>query len=268
MTKQPTTVLAPASPQAATTDRPDHCGPTTVAVLKPRRPWPTGVLLSLVPAVGTSLGFGAAAASGADERVQYLGGAAGATVSALVGLVVMWRARPNLAQFGFRAPRDLRGVLWLLPALLVPVVVLAATGVGVGGALVPGFAWLALAAGFNEEIWFRGIVLAAFRHLGARYAVLATSVLFGVLHLVNLLGGKSPLYAVLQLLFAALFGVVFALLTVHTRSLWPAIAIHALYDFTAYLGGDVLTTPALVGLAVQCAILAGYAVHLWRRLPR
>lgn len=98
--------------------------------------------------------------------------------------------------------------------------------------------------------------------------MVASSGLFGLLHLTNLLGGKSLGYAVLQLLFAVLFGVVVALLVVHTRSLWPAIGIHAAYDIAAYLGGDVLNTAAVVGLSVQCAILAGYAVVLWRRLPR
>ena len=259
----------PVQPLLASAATPGSGAPVDApAEFRARRPWLMGMALSLVPAVFTGMGFGLAAANGLDERAQTLGAAAGATLSALVGLLVMWRSRPSTIQFGFRSPRDLAKTWWLAPALVVPFVVLAATGVTVSGALVPGLVWLSLAAGLNEEIWFRGLVLAVFRPAGPRYAVVASSGLFGLLHLTNLLGGKSLGYAVLQLLFAVLFGVVVALLVVHTRSLWPAIGIHAAYDIAAYLGGDVLNTAAVVGLSVQCAILAGYAVVLWRRLPR
>lgn len=147
-------------------------------------------------------------------------------------------------------------------------IVFAATGYGVDGALVPGFAWLAIAAGFNEEIWYRGLVLSLFRSRGTRPAIVVSSILFGVLHLVNLAGGKSVLYAVLQLGFAALFGFVCAELYAVTGSLWPAILWHLTYDFTAYIGGDALTSAALVGLVLQVALLGAYAGWLWRRLPR
>ena len=291
---------APVQPLLASAATPGSGAPVDApAEFRARRPWLVGRALSLVPAVFPGMGFGLAAANGLDERAQTLGAAAGATFSALVGLLVMWRSRPSTIQFGFRSPRDLAKTWWLAPALVVPFVVLAATGVTVSGALVPGLVWLSLAAGLNEEVWFRGLVLAVFRPAGPRYAVVASSGLFGLLHLTNLLGGKSLGYAVLQLLFAVLFGVVVALLVGGCGSATPSKFPTALLKGTVTIDGApvelatramqyssrpgehvldlfggsgsafvVLNTAAVVGLSVQCAILAGYAVVLWRRLPR
>lgn len=50
--------------------------------------------------------------------------------------------------------------------------------------------------------------------------------------------------------------------------LWPGIVWHFLYDFISYATGDVLTTAAVVALAVELVILAVYAARLWRLLPR
>ena len=70
------------------------------------------------------------------------------------------------------------------------------------------------------------------------------------------------------MLFAALFGFVTAELVAVTGSLWPGVAFHAAYDTVSYLGGDSISTTALVSLAVQVVLLGAYGWWLWRRLPR
>lgn len=109
--------------------------------------------------------------------------------------------------------------------------------------------------------------MAVLRHRSERTAIVGSAVIFGVLHLANLFGGASPLYAALQLAFAALFGLVAALVVSHTRSLWPVIAWHVAHDAITYVGGDDLNALTLSVLAVECAVLVAYAVVLWRRLP-
>lgn len=140
-------------------------------------------------------------------------------------------------------------------------------GINVTGAELLAYAVLTVAVGFNEEIWFRGLAQAALRRLGTRAAILGGSLLFGVLHLSNAAGGKSPLYLVLQAVYAFEVGAALAAIVAITRSLWVGICWHFLYDLTAFSTGDVLTGNALVGVAIMMALLAAYIGWLWRRLP-
>ena len=127
---------------------------------------------------------------------------------------------------------------------------------------------LAIAVGVNEEVWFRGIALAVLRPHGVRVAIAGTSVLFGILHLANLLAGESMAVAGLQLAFALLFGVVAAQLVVRTGSLWPAIAWHTAWDLLNFAGGNSTSPLALSGIGVCCVLLLVYALVLWRGIDR
>lgn len=226
------------------------------------------VACALAPVLFASLGFGAGQAMQLpDERAYLLAGAA-MLLGGLVGLRVMGRARPTLAEFGIRRPVLPRSLLGLAPLVVAVLVVLLSGGVSTPAALVPGYLLVAAGAALSEEVWYRGLVLSVLRPRGIRYAVVGQALMFAVLHLANLANGKSVTYAVLQLLFAALFGLVAGQLVVLSGSLWPAIAWHFAHDLVSYLGGDELGTRQVVGLAVCIAVLAAYAAHLWRRLPR
>ena len=243
--------------------------PTEAAVTWPhRRPWLAAIGYSLVPVVFTAAGSAFAQVRGLSDLASYLAVALTVTVSAVVGLLIMWRTSPSLADFGIRSPRNAAGALWWLPPVAVVVLVLMGSGIAVPLEVVPGIAWLVVAVGLNEEIFFRGIVLKALERYGTRRAVGFSALMFGVLHLANVASGKAAGYLVLQVLFSMLFGVVTAELVAVTRSLWPGVVFHAAYDGASYLGGDASTPAAFVSLAVQVAVLGAYAVWLWRRLPR
>lgn len=219
-----------------------------------------GVILT---AVGSAIGI----AAHLDRAVAtwLLAGFVGA--SALIGLGIMRASGHSVASYGFRRPVHLPAVWYALPLAVLPLITLVATGITVLPATALAFLALTIAVGFNEEIWFRGLLLAALRRLGERRAVLIAGVMFGVLHLANAASGATPLYLVLQLGLATAVGVVLAEVVAITRSLWIGIAWHIAFDLCAFLGGDALSANALIGLAVQCVVLVGYAVLLWRRLP-
>lgn len=222
-----------------------------------------GVGGTLLTAFG--VGFSQVLDLGPAESTLFQAGFIG--LSALVGLVIMWRTRPPLSHYGFRRPANLDRTLWLLPLAVVPVIVLILSGIHVSPVMVGAFAVFAIAVGFNEEIWFRGLLLAALRSLGERRAVVAGSIVFGALHLTNLFTGQPPLYVALQFALACLAGLVLAELVAITGSLWIGIGWHLVYDLVALSSGDGMSTRDLFGAALMTAILGGYAIWLWRHVP-
>lgn len=86
-------------------------------------------------------------------------------------------------------------------------------------------------AGLMEEIMFRGLVLLAMvfawgpTKKGLTKAVLLSSLLFGLIHLLNIV--ELPIEVVfLEVLVAAMLGFLWAAILMASRSMWPAIILH------------------------------------------
>ena len=250
----------PAVPELTTAARP-------LAVWHTRHPWRVAAAVGLGGVLLTAVGMGVVDTRGLDGAPALLVPAAFVGLSAVLGLLVMRRSRPSMADYGFRRPVGVGRVSWALPLAAVVVIVIATSEIRLVPATLAASTLLAVAVGFNEEIWFRGLLLAALRRLGRRRAVVGASAVFGTLHLTNLLGGGDPTYVGLQFAFACLVGFVLAELVEVTGSLWIGIVWHALYDLVAFSVGDSLTAGALVGIAAMTAVLVVYAAYLWRRLP-
>jgi membrane protease YdiL (CAAX protease family) len=134
-----------------------------------------------------------------------------------------------------RAPLELTGGLaggaGLVGAVFAVLAALHAFGVqgrhALGGGAVDTASEMILVA-FFEEILVRGIVLQALeRRLGSLGAVLASSLLFGVLHIPN--DGAT----MLSTLNVTVAGVMFGTAFIATRRLWLCIGLHLGWNFTA-----------------------------------
>jgi uncharacterized protein len=113
----------------------------------------------------------------------------------------------------------------------------------------------------GEEITFRGLVLPGLlaRHrVGA--AVVMSSALFGMTHLVNLVLGAQLPEVVLQVVFSGLGGAGYAALRLRTGSLWPPLVLHAAYDLTFRLvmieGGTAFANTVYMAHGVGWAAFA------------
>jgi membrane protease YdiL (CAAX protease family) len=123
------------------------------------------------------------------------------------------------------------GLAWMLAARSGPVHRLVSFVVDQLGALVAAcslaeLALLAAVAGISEEVLFRGVVQVGLaRVLGEPGALLAASVLFGLVHF------ATRAYAVLAGVMGLYLGAVFLL----QGTLLAPIITHALYDFIALI---------------------------------
>lgn len=159
---------------------------------------------------------------------------------------------------GFRQAMRSRDLLWFLP-LLLPAFFSLAAGLEFGGlALTLGLLVTALLIGFTEETIFRGLMLTALKARGPWTAAIITSVLFGLSHSLNLLSGKSGAEILIQVAYALAVGFAFAAIVFKTGLIWPLVVVHALIDFTSFLGkqGTLSAWEAAAGIGITFAFMS------------
>lgn len=111
----------------------------------------------------------------------------------------------------------------------------AVTGAAVPAALFPALL-MGIRPGITEELIFRGLLMGGFLHLAAgkpwriRGAAVFSSVIFALMHLNNLGHGQALSVTLVQVMYAFSIGMLFAAVYARTRSLLPAIFLHALVD--------------------------------------
>ena len=113
---------------------------------------------------------------------------------------------------------------------------------------------LGLLAAITEELVFRGYMLSFVGYQwGWPKAIVLTSVLFGVLHNAKVEGtGASELYV----LIAASAGLLYALVTYYTETVWNAVALHAMWNTVFH--ADVLSIRSVDEQASEAVITYEY----------
>lgn len=140
--------------------------------------------------------------------------------------------------------RSHRKWLWLPPMLLLAAGVGVFANDGLGDASSRywiGMTLTMLLVGVTEEITFRGIVVVGARRTWNRegFALIASSVLFGLFHLPNWLLGQSLSMTIRQVVVTALLGMVFFALRRASGTLLACIVLHAVYDWMVIQGALV-----------------------------
>jgi membrane protease YdiL (CAAX protease family) len=126
-------------------------------------------------------------------------------------------------------------------------------------ALLPGVLLLVAMVGFCEETLTRGVMLYGLSRFGPLAAGLVSSAIFGLLHAFGLLAGLPVSFIVVQVITAALLGLLFAGLRLRMLSLWPLIVIHAAFDVPALLEG--------FPLHLGPVSLAAAFIQIWFLMP-
>jgi membrane protease YdiL (CAAX protease family) len=176
-----------------------------------------------------------------------------------------------LKEIGFTLRLNWREWLSYLPLLILPVLSALVSDFQVTSPTqITFFALFAFAIGFAEEVIVRGIFLRIFLPKGRLYAVLMSSLIFGLMHLGNLLIGADLGSTLTQVVYATLIGIAFAGVMSYGRSIWPLIVIHALVDFFPMLSGpatdnsqmDILSALILVAVQIPFAIYGYWLLRL------
>ena len=188
------------------------------------------------------------------------------------GLVVItlcfyWMRFKRISVLGFRKiqPGSAKRVLFYVPLLLIALLYFV-TGfnLGEGPYYAHATLFLTLAIGMAEELYFRGIICSIWEETGEAKAMLISAILFALCHAMNLAGGADLTITILQICFAFIYGMVFAILFMIGKSLVPCVLLHTFHDLCCYLsdGGTIRFSIILAG--IQFLILLIYFVCLYK----
>ena len=123
-------------------------------------------------------------------------------------------------------PAAVTGIYLLLPGGFVRSEM---TGGEMFAAICAGVFFTGIAAGFVEEIVFRGVSLHLIKaKWGPTAAVLLPSVLFGAVHIIGM--DFSPVSCLLVLSAGTMVGIMFSLIALEGGSVWNSGLVHALWN--------------------------------------
>ena len=124
-----------------------------------------------------------------------------------------------------------------------------------------------LFVGLMEELIFRGCVYKICQEKwGDRKAIVFSSILFGVIHIINILN-DDIIMIVLQMVYATSIGVVFAILIYKKQGIILSVLAHAIINITANLGATEIIYKEII-FAVMCvffAIIMTYRFDLFKK---
>ena len=124
-----------------------------------------------------------------------------------------------------------------------------------------------LCVGFLEELIFRGFLFKAMSRDSIKWAVVVSSITFGLGHIINLLNGSGMGLAenLVQIFFAVLIGFLYVIIFWRGGSLWPCVISHGVLNS---LSAFSASGESMVRVVILCVLVVAYAVVLLKTLPK
>lgn len=140
------------------------------------------------------------------------------------------------------------------------------------------YALVCFGVGFFEEMAFRGcafmLILKSRTQSKAEIflAIFLSSVVFGLIHFVNVFFGASPAAVLLQIGYSALIGALCSMVLLLTHNIWLCVLLHASYNFCGglierYGSGTQWTTAEMIFTAIVSVIVGVYFLILFLKMP-
>ena len=100
-----------------------------------------------------------------------------------------------------------------------------------------------------------------------KWAVVVSSVTFGLGHIINLLNGSGMGVAenLVQIFFAVLIGFLYVIMFWRGGSLWPCVISHGVLNSLSAFSAE---GEGMIQLGILCVLTVAYAVVLLKTLPQ
>ena len=175
------------------------------------------------------------------------------------------------AQYGLcRSSADAKLFLWY-----IPLIVLTSSNLWGGAALSfsPTEAFFLiikmLSVGFIEELFFRGFLFSALCRRGVKFAVLVSSLSFGLIHIVNLFNGSGMGAAenLMQIAGASAAGFLYVTIFCRGGSLLPCVLSHGIYNCLGLFSAAPASGRGIYISLIEWALSIGYAFYILKAVP-
>ncbi|MFC3749327.1 CPBP family intramembrane glutamic endopeptidase [Paenibacillus sp. GCM10012306] len=184
-------------------------------------------------------------------------------------LIAYFTIRHKWSYMGFRPLGSIPATNWIYyaPLLLILIINMLKGFRGIELSDVLFYLFFTLLVGFVEESIYRGLILKTLLTKSVKTAVVTSSILFSITHILNALSGQNLTQTLLQIVYALLIGTVLALLMVKNNNIIPLILFHFLHNLIQFVGND--NTDAFIGYDLLIlAVLAAYAIWIAISLKR
>ncbi|MDQ0174064.1 CPBP family intramembrane glutamic endopeptidase [Paenibacillus tundrae] len=179
-------------------------------------------------------------------------------------LIIYLTLRRKWGEIGFRSLRTIPAeqTKYYIPLILV-LGTIALKGFGeLTLSKVIFFIFFTLLVAFVEETIYRGLIFNILLRKSAATAVLTSSILFSITHIMNALSGQNMADIALQLVYALLIGAVLALLMLKNGNIIPLVLFHFVHNLIQFLGDDLQDTSTLPYDIFVIVVLVGYCIWL------
>ncbi|MNO19778.1 CAAX amino terminal protease self- immunity [compost metagenome] len=180
-------------------------------------------------------------------------------------LILYFTVKNKWSDLGFRSLNTLSSGNWIyyVPLVVILITISFKGFREISTSEVVYFIFFTLLVAFVEESIYRGLIFKTLLTKGATTAVITSSILFSITHLLNALSSTDMKQIVLQLVYALLIGFVLSLLMLKNNNIVPLILFHFIHNLIQFVGND--NTNEYMG--IDLFILLVLAAHgIWLAL--
>ena len=115
--------------------------------------------------------------------------------------------------------------------------------------------------GVAEEFLCRGWLLNEFLERygdtkkGVWYSIIISGIIFGLMHIGNIVSGQDIATTIIQIFNAASMGIIFGLVYYKSKNIWSVIFLHAFWDFSLFLS-DIIPTTSTTVMTTQVSVVS------------
>lgn len=189
-------------------------------------------------------------------------------LSIAVPLIFIWIKKIKPSQIGFTRMEksSIKTVLYFIPVIAAKIGFLF-YGINNDIHTVMSLLFFTIAIGLSEEIYFRGIILRKLKScFTIKQTVIISSIFFAAVHASQAFSGTGLILVMLTIINAFIFGIIASEIVMLTKSIFPVIVWHTLYDFINWIS-LVSGTVEVILIIIQSIIMVTYAYYLWTKLP-
>ncbi len=220
--------------------------------------------LAQKPVLFTVLLFLAAMFAAAAFTVVFSSAGLSSDIASSIGRLIIAAAMMVIYKTCFHWEKSFKGILYALPALILAVwnIVYNILGGAVLKADILPVILTALAPALFEETIFRVIPFQKMQENGfsALKTIVITAVIFGLIHLTNIVGG-NVIGTLVQTGYAAAIGLLFGGIYIRTKDPASVFLLHFLTDFSSQIFTSQPTSTPFWGLALMLVLLVCISVY-------